>query len=122
MLRLLSNMASQLFWNVGCTSGCVAVLLGAFGAHALKTRFPPQTLEIWNTAVQYQFFHSLALLMAVKSGARTASLLFSFGIVVFSGSLYSIALTGIKKFGAITPIGGLAFAAGWIALAYEAKL
>ena len=110
---------TKMLWNIGCSSGCVAVLLGAFGAHALKSRFSPQTLEIWGTAVHYQFLHSLALLIGVKSGSRIAPILFASGILLFSGSLYALALTGERKFGAITPLGGLAFAAGWIALAYE---
>ena len=101
-----------------CGSGCVAVLFGAFGAHAMQDKFSPKDMAIWQTAVSYQFWHTLALLFASKTSQR-ASLLFSLGMCVFSGSLYLMVLTGQRKLGAITPIGGLALAAGWVALAAD---
>ncbi len=97
----------------------LAVGLGAFGAHALKgTLQTNDTVEVWKTAVLYHFVHALALLVlaALPALNRAASSLFVVGIVIFSGSLYFLALTNIKWLGAITPLGGLCFLAGWICL------
>jgi uncharacterized membrane protein YgdD (TMEM256/DUF423 family) len=111
----------ETLFKVGCTSGAVCVLLGAFGAHALKKHVSPQSLEIWQTAVQYHFVHTLALIFASKHcRTKTPGFLFAGGIAIFSGSLYALVLTGERRLGAITPIGGLAFAAGWIAMMLEA--
>ena len=104
----------------------VAVAAGAFGAHGLKTVLSVDMLAIWQTAVHYQMVHSLGLfglgiLMAQWSGARLlarAAVLMLVGIVIFSGSLYVLALTGITWLGAITPIGGLAFLLSWSMLAW----
>src|SRR5215510_12140683 len=99
--------------------GFVAVALGAFGAHGLRERLSPGMLEVYKTGVLYHLVHALALL-AVALGAqrlarpRVVAALFAGGIVVFSGSLYALALTGVHTFGAITPVGGLLFMAGWI--------
>ena len=100
--------------------------MGAFGAHALKEKLSEKYLAIWETAVQYQMFHALALiaigiLMSSKligpvSSLNTAGYFMIAGIVLFSGSLYVLSLTGIGILGAITPIGGLAFLVGWILL------
>ncbi len=109
----------------------IGVAAGAFGAHALKRVVTPDTLAVWHTAVLYQLVHGLGLLMIASLGARFGSpllgnagwLMFA-GIVIFSGSLYLLVLTGAKWLGAITPIGGLAFIAAWamVALAaYRAK-
>lgn len=98
----------------------LAVGLGAFGAHALKeTLQTNNATEVWKTAVFYQFIHALALLvLAVLPGAgRSASSLFVAGIVLFSGSLYLLALTNVKWLGAVTPLGGLCFLTGWICVA-----
>ena len=95
----------------------VAVALGAFGAHALKgTLATHNTAEVWKTAVLYHFLYALGLLVlaTVVPTARTTAGLFIAGIVIFSGSLYLLALTNIKWFGAITPVGGLCFLAGWL--------
>jgi uncharacterized membrane protein YgdD (TMEM256/DUF423 family) len=105
-------------------SGMLAVGLGAFGAHALKSRLDEHALSIYQTAVQYQFYHSLALLgvglfclWQPQSRLLLASgVAFLAGIFVFSGSLYLLSFTGIRWLGAITPIGGLAFIAGWALL------
>lgn len=97
----------------------LAVGLGAFGAHALKeTLQTNNTTEVWKTAVLYHFVHALALLvLALAPGvSRAASGLFIAGILVFSGSLYLLALTNVKWLGAITPLGGLCFLAGWVCL------
>lgn len=97
-----------------------AVALGAFGAHAFKTTLQANdTTEIWKTAVLYHFLHALALLAlgAFPATNKLSPFLFVAGIVIFSGSLYLLALTNIRWLGAITPIGGLCFLAGWIWLA-----
>jgi len=97
----------------------LAVALGAFGAHALKEVLIANAMvEVWNKAVLYHFIHALALLVlaALPVVSRAASGLFVAGIVIFSGSLYLLALTNAKWLGAITPIGGLCFLAGWVCL------
>lgn len=100
----------------------LAVALGAFGAHALKAMLSAHQIEIWKTATDYQTYHALGLIGLALWGqqqefsrlASTAGNLFIGGIVFFCGSLYLLALTGIGKFGMITPIGGLFFLAGWV--------
>jgi uncharacterized membrane protein YgdD (TMEM256/DUF423 family) len=111
---------------LGAINGGIAVAAGAFGAHGLRERISQHSLEVFETAVRYQMFHALAMILCAviassgSSGARTAGWLFQGGIVLFSGSLYVLALTEIKWLGAITPVGGLAFLAGWAALAWSA--
>ncbi len=108
---------------LGAINGGIAVAAGAFGAHGLKERISQHSLEIFETAVRYQMFHALAMILCAviaTSGARTAGWLFQTGIIVFSGSLYLLALTETKWLGAVTPVGGLAFLAGWAALAWSA--
>jgi uncharacterized membrane protein YgdD (TMEM256/DUF423 family) len=105
-----------------------AFALGAFGAHGLKTRVPPDLLANWQTAVQYHAWHALGLLaigvlLLVRPGAAgmvPAAWLFVAGIVVFSGSLYTMTLTGARGLGAVTPFGGVALLAGWLAFAWGA--
>ncbi len=107
----------------------LAVGMGAFGAHALKGRLDAYSLSVYEKAVFYHFIHAVGILLvsllartnAVTVGGQTrvAWLLFA-GIILFSGSLYALALTGARVLGAITPLGGLAFIAGWVLLAYEA--
>jgi len=101
-------------------AGASAVLLGAFGAHALRGTLTAQGSELWHTAVQYHFWHALALALAAFAGAGRLRgwtvAAFGFGIVLFSGSLYALALGAPRWVGAITPLGGLAFVAGWLAL------
>lgn len=108
----------------GAVLMALGVLLGAFGAHALKTRLSPEMLGVYTTAVEYQFYHSLGLLLIGLIGYHLQSkwlnwsgILLVSGIILFSGSLYALSITGIKVLGVITPIGGLAFVAGWICLA-----
>ncbi|MFZ5757076.1 MAG: DUF423 domain-containing protein [Pseudomonadota bacterium] len=111
----------------GAINGALAVMAGAFGAHGLKARLTPELLATWNTAAGYHMYHALALvligvLLAAQpqpslNGPGVAMLV---GIVLFSGSLYALALTGIKVLGAITPIGGTAFIVGWLWLAWLA--
>lgn len=113
------------FLLLGAIFAMIAVILGAFGAHALKDKFAePRFAAVWETAVQYQMYHALGLLMVGIVGHEAllgASSLLSWagyllltGIMLFSGSLYILAVTGIKKLGAITPIGGGLFISGWI--------
>ncbi len=106
----------------------LAVALGAFGAHALKARLSPDMLQIFETGVRYHFYHALALGLVVvamqywpKTNLPTiAGWLFVVGIVIFSGSLYILSTSGVRWWGAITPIGGVAFIAGWACLALAA--
>ena len=109
---------------LGCIFAFFAVVTGAFGAHALKASLDEYSLGIWHTAVTYQMSHALALvllgLFEKQVGERFPLVLglFSAGILLFSGSLYALALSGIKILGAITPLGGAAFLAGWLAFAW----
>ena len=116
---------AKLFITLASLSGMLAVLFGAFGAHALKERLDEHALTVFETAVQYHFYHTLALLvvgvMALSQPQaallKSSGWLFVIGILVFSGSLYLLSLTGMRWLGAITPLGGLAFIAGWACLA-----
>ena len=115
---------ANLFISLASFSAMLAVAFGAFGAHALQNRLDEYSLGVFETAVQYHFIHSLALLavgIVAMSQPHTVLLksagwMFFLGILVFSGSLYCLSLTGIKWLGAITPLGGLAFIAGWACL------
>lgn len=107
----------------------LAVAAGAFGAHGLRSRLDAYSLSVYEKAVFYHFVHALGILciallartnaITVPGAGRAAGLML-LGIIVFSGSLYALSLTGIRVLGAITPIGGVAFIAGWLLLAYEA--
>ncbi|RAO77576.1 DUF423 domain-containing protein [Dyella jiangningensis] len=100
--------------------GASAVMFGAFGAHALRDVLDARGSELWHTAVSYHFWHALALVLAAFASPgrarRMALVAFPFGIVLFSGSLYALALGAPRWSGAITPLGGVAFIAGWLAL------
>ena len=118
------NPTAKLFLSIGSISGALAVMLGAFGAHGLKDKLSEEMLKVWQTGVEYHFYHTFALLavglLALKfqSGFLNASgWSFLAGTVIFSGSLYALSLSGVKILGAITPIGGLMFIVGWILLA-----
>jgi len=113
----------RLFFGLGAGSALVAVGAGAFGAHGLRARLSPELLAVFETAARYQMYHALALLAVAWAVTRWpgvlpqwAGWLFLAGTVLFSGSLYLLALTGIRWLGAITPLGGLAFLAGWLCL------
>ena len=115
------------FMLMAAAAGFLAVALGAFGAHGLKSRVEPELLAVWQTAVQYQLAHALALLcvalllrQAGEAALVWAGWSFLAGIVLFSGSLYLLVLTGVRPLGVVTPFGGLAFLAGWLALAVAA--
>jgi uncharacterized membrane protein YgdD (TMEM256/DUF423 family) len=120
---------SSLILGLGAASGAVSVALGALAAHALKARLDAAALSAFQTGVEYQFFHSLALcavavwLRGAAPGDQGATLFagcaFVVGILFFSGSLYGLAFDGPRWLGPVTPLGGLAFIAGWSALAYE---
>jgi len=104
--------------------GAVAVVMGAFGAHALRSQLDSRSLQIWHTAVEYQFWHALALLAAAGFAPKPATRLwqvcgycFTFGIVAFCGSLYALTLGLPRWLGLVTPIGGLALILGWFVLA-----
>jgi uncharacterized membrane protein YgdD (TMEM256/DUF423 family) len=110
----------KLFFLLGSASAGLAVALGAFGAHALKARLSPEMLAVYETGVRYQLTHALALMAVAWAVTRwpgpaiTASgWLFVAGALLFSGSLYALALTGQRGLGAITPIGGVAWLVGW---------
>ena len=115
------------FLLIGALAGFTGVTLGAFGAHALRGRLSPEMLVVFETGVRYQMYHALAiiatgLILARMSGwlIVAAGWLFTAGIVLFSGSLYLLAFTGVTMLGAITPIGGVAFLLGWACLALAA--
>lgn len=113
-------MKNNHFQAVGATYAFLSVLLGAFAAHALKDRLGIYELSIFDTAVRYQFFHALPLILLPQSPSFIKTKWsFLIGVIIFSGSLYLIALTGIKIFGAITPLGGLLFLFGWANLIYK---
>ena len=114
----------KIFISVGALSGAISVLAGAFGAHGLESQITAERLDTFHTAARYQMYHSIALLLtawaisAMNSGLpKISGWLFIAGIFLFSGSLYLLVLTDTPWLGAVTPLGGLAFIAGWILLA-----
>ncbi|HEY7956363.1 MAG TPA: DUF423 domain-containing protein [Polyangia bacterium] len=118
---------ARLFLFLGALSGFLSVAAGAFGAHALKERLSPELLSVWHTGATYQMFHALALVAVGILIARAPQValswsgwLFVAGTVLFSGSLYALALSGVRVLGAVTPLGGLCFLAGWANLAWAA--
>jgi uncharacterized membrane protein YgdD (TMEM256/DUF423 family) len=113
----------RLFFGLGSASALVAVAAGAFGAHGLRSRLTPDLLAVFETGARYQMYHALALLAVSWALTRwpgpwptRAGWLFVAGTVLFSGSLYGLALSGVRWLGAITPLGGAAFLAGWLCL------
>jgi len=108
----------------GAVNAALSVAAGAFGAHALKARLPEALLVTFETGARYQMYHALALIaVGLAMGARPSSLFsaagwaFTVGIVLFSGSLYALALSGVRGLGAVTPLGGVAFLTGWVLFA-----
>jgi uncharacterized membrane protein YgdD (TMEM256/DUF423 family) len=127
-LNLKQDMSTRLLVH-GFFAAMVAVTLGAFGAHGLKELVSEQALTTWETGVRYHMYHAFALIVAGlaaphlgASSAILAGRFFSVGILLFSGSLYALALTGMSALGAITPLGGLAFIAGWWVLFRSARI
>lgn len=115
------------FAALGALSATLAVAAGAFGAHALKGHPSPEDLSIFETGARYQMYHALGLLAVAWAVTRwpggavhAAGWLFVIGTLLFSGSLYALALSGVRWLGAVTPLGGLAFLAGWVCLAFGA--
>ena len=115
----------RFFATIGALSAFLAVAAGAFGAHALRARLSPDLLAIFETGARYQMYHALALLFVAWASSRwpgdallLAGWFFASGTVLFSGSLYALALTGMRWMGAITPLGGVAFLLGWLFLSW----
>ena len=115
------------FFAAGAVSAFIGVAAGAFGAHGLKSRLSVEMLNAFEVGARYQVYHALALLAVAWAASRwpgtlvvTSGWLFVVGTVLFSGSLYLLSLTGMRWLGAITPLGGLAFLAGWLCLAWSA--
>ena len=118
---------ARTFLLIGSLAGAVGVALGAFGAHGLRARLSPEMLAVFETGVRYEMYHAIALLALAALMTRldgwlfhAAGWAFTIGILLFSGSLYLLALTGIRVLGAITPLGGVAFILGWAFLAIAA--
>jgi uncharacterized membrane protein YgdD (TMEM256/DUF423 family) len=118
---------SRLFCGLGAGFAFLGVMLGAFGAHALRGKLEPRMLEVFETGVRYQMYHAFALMITAwvisqwpNGVAQIAGWLFVAGIVIFSGSLYGLTLTGMRGLGAVTPLGGLMFLAGWLCLVWVA--
>ena len=115
---------ARLFILLGSANAALAVILGAFGAHALKTKLSEQMLSVYQTGIQYHFYHALGLVLLgilvlnlpPSNWLKASGLLMLLGILLFSGSLYALALSNIRWLGAITPLGGLAFIAAWCSL------
>lgn len=126
----LTDSSFGVFLVIAAIFGALAVVTGAFGAHALESRLSPERMQTWQTAVQYHFYHTLLLLIIgffgvymQQQGAEVrflniAAWLCLAGMLIFSGSLYVLCLSGVRWLGAITPIGGLAFIGSWLFLAY----
>lgn len=121
------SMNAKLFVILGSLNLFIGVALGAFGAHGLRARVPVEMLEIWHTAVEYQLVHALGLLalglvlthlVGAIGIAATAGWLMLAGIIIFSGSLYVLVLTGARWLGAVTPFGGVLFLLAWLLLAW----
>ncbi len=117
----------RIFFAAGAFSACIAVALGAFGAHGLKHRLDADMLAVFEIGVRYQMYHAFALLGVGLAFTKwpgalmsAAGWLFIAGTVLFSGSLYQLSLTGTKWLGAITPFGGVLWMAGWLCLALGA--
>ncbi|MFL5812629.1 MAG: DUF423 domain-containing protein [Bdellovibrionia bacterium] len=126
---------NQIWIGLGAIFAFLSVGCGAFGAHGLESKLEPRMLAVWETAARYQMYHALALIglglwvgqrlqqtgsESIPASVNVTGWAFTIGIVLFSGSLYALALSGIKVLGAITPLGGMAFLIGWIAFAVAA--
>lgn len=116
------NALSRLFLFLGGINAALVVILGAFGAHALKARLSPEMMTIYHTGIQYHLFHALGLLAVGLAAAwmpdsaplKWSGWLMLAGVILFSGSLYLLSLTGHRWLGAVTPFGGVAFIAAWL--------
>lgn len=119
------NVMTRIFLAIAASLGGLSVILGAFASHALKEKLSDRALEIWETGTKYQMYHALALLLVTlllslleteSTPLIAAGVAFVVGVVLFSGSLYALSLSGIRWLGAITPLGGVAFIIGWACL------
>jgi uncharacterized membrane protein YgdD (TMEM256/DUF423 family) len=117
-----------IFFRLGALSAMIAVAAGAFGAHALRARLSPELLAVFETGARYQMYHAFGLIAVAWAVTRWpgplpswAGWLFAAGTLLFSGSLYALALSGMRWLGAVTPFGGAAFLAGWLCLALAAR-
>ncbi len=113
--------------RLGSLLAALGVVMGAFGAHGLRSRLTPEYMEIYKTAAFYHLIHALAIVLVgvlasqrANFPAKPISLLFTVGVLLFSGSLYALAITNIRELGAITPIGGVCFIIAWVLLALKA--
>jgi len=120
-------LAMRIFLMIGALLGFSGVAAGAFGTHGLREKLSPEMLDIFETGVRYQMYHALALLtvawLADRSPSQPAQLagwFFITGTVVFSGTLYILSLTGVRGWGAVTPLGGLGLVAGWVCMMWAA--
>jgi uncharacterized membrane protein YgdD (TMEM256/DUF423 family) len=118
----------RMFFALGAASALISVGAGAFGAHALRARLSPEMLAVFETGARYQMYHALGLFAAAWAVTRwpgpwavRAGWLFVIGTLLFSGSLYALALSGLRWLGAVTPFGGVAFLAGWVCLVLASK-
>lgn len=117
----LPNIRRTMLVRIGAALGLCAVALGAFGAHGLRTRVGAEGLEIWRTAALYHLVHAVALTAVALAADRVRAalavcVLFAAGVLIFSGTLYVLVLTGERWLGMVTPVGGVAFIAGWATL------
>ena len=117
----------RIFLAMGAVFGLIGVAAGAFGAHALRERLSPDLLQVFEIGVRYQMYHALALLGVALMAARLpgptlhlAGWLFFVGVLIFSGSLYALSLTGLRWLGAVTPLGGVCLLSGWACLLWAA--
>ena len=118
-------MSAKVFIALGCLAAAAAVALGAFGAHALRARLPADSIAVYQTAVQYHFYHALGLIalgvvayhLPASGTLRAAGWLMLAGMVLFCGSLYALAFGAARGLGMLTPVGGAAFIAAWIVAA-----
>ncbi|MBE0585794.1 MAG: DUF423 domain-containing protein [Desulfofustis sp.] len=114
----------RIFFTIGALSAFIGIAAGAFGAHGLKSKLSPEMLTVFEVGVRYQMYHAFALIAAAWALSKwpsplvtTGGWLFVIGTLIFSGSLYLLSISGVKWLGAITPLGGLAFLAGWLCIA-----
>ena len=119
------KLGGMILVALGALSAFLAVALGAFGAHALRDRLAPDLLAVFETGARYHLVHAVAIVVvgfaeARLPAVRVSGILFLVGTLLFSGSLYALALTGVRAWGAVTPLGGLAFLVGWAWLAWAA--
>ena len=120
------NATAKLFVSMGAIFALLAVLIGAFGAHGLRSRLAPELLAVYQTGVEYHFYHALGLLLIgllamhlpASDPLRWAGWVMALGIVLFAGSLYLLALTGARALGAVAPVGGSAFIVAWALVAW----